>query len=188
MTEISDRYRRLSDDFAHKLAAVPDDRWDAPTPCPEWNVRDVARHVVDTQGMFEQLVGRDIGQIPSVDDDPCRAWATASARILADLQDPERADTGYEGHFGPTTFAESVDRFLNFDLVIHGWDLARGAGLDETISPDDLAWANEKAEGFGDAMRNPAAFGPAVDPPAGADDQSRLLAFLGRHPERVNAA
>jgi hypothetical protein len=37
-------------------------------------------------------------------------------------------------------------------------------------------------EGFGDAMRGPQAFGPAVEPPAGGDDQGRLLAFLGRNP------
>jgi hypothetical protein len=29
-------------------------------------------------------------------------------------------------------------------------------------------------------MRGPGAFGPAIDPPADADEQTRLLAFLGR--------
>jgi len=29
-------------------------------------------------------------------------------------------------------------------------------------------------------MRSPQAFGPEVDAPAGADEQTRLLAFLGR--------
>jgi hypothetical protein len=29
-------------------------------------------------------------------------------------------------------------------------------------------------------MRNPKAFGPAVEPPAGAGEQEKLLAFLGR--------
>src|SRR2546425_749697 len=37
-------------------------------------------------------------------------------------------------------------------------------------------------ESFGDAMRGPRAFGPAVEPPPDADDQGRLLAFLGRRP------
>ncbi|HEV7525188.1 MAG TPA: TIGR03086 family protein, partial [Acidimicrobiia bacterium] len=73
-----------------------------------------------------------------------------------------------------------VDRFLNVDLVVHGWDLAHATGLDEHIEPDDVARVRDVAEGFGDAMRNPKAFGPAVEPPAGAGEQEKLLAFLGR--------
>ena len=38
------------------------------------------------------------------------------------------------------------------------------------------------AEEFGDRMRGPGAFGEALEPPAGADDQARLLAYLGRDP------
>jgi len=29
-------------------------------------------------------------------------------------------------------------------------------------------------------MRGPGAFGPKLDPPPGADEQTKLLAFLGR--------
>ncbi len=180
MTEISDRYRRLADAFARKLAAVPDDRWDSPTPCDEWTVRDVARHVVETQSVFERLVGRDIDGVPPVDDDPGAAWAVASGVVLADLEDASRAEVTFEGYFGTSTFAESVDRFLNFDLLVHGWDLARGAGLDDSIDPADVDWLSAKAEGFGDAMRSPSAFGPEVEAPEGADHGAKLLAFLGR--------
>ena len=35
-------------------------------------------------------------------------------------------------------------------------------------------------EGMGDALRGPGAFGAAIEPPAGADEQQRVLAFLGR--------
>ena len=68
------------------------------------------------------------------------------------------------------------------DLVVHGWDLARTAGLDEHIEPEDIARVRAQAEAFGDALRSPQAFGPEVEAPAGADDQTKLLAFLGRNP------
>ena len=61
MSEVSERYRRLSDAFATKVAAVPADKWDAPTPCGDWTTRDLVRHVVDTQGLFLGLVGKQIG-------------------------------------------------------------------------------------------------------------------------------
>ena len=52
MSEVSERYQRLTDAFAAKVAAVPADKWEAPSPCPDWNARAVVRHVVDTQGLF----------------------------------------------------------------------------------------------------------------------------------------
>ena len=93
-----------------------------------------------------------------------------------------RATAEFEGFSGRTTFEAAVDRFLCFDLVVHGWDLARAAGLDERIDPADLGRARRQAEAFGDALRGPRAFGAEVEPPAGADDQAKLLAFLGRQP------
>ena len=180
MTEVSERYRRLGDAFAAKIAAVPADRWASPSPCTEWTARDIVRHVITTQGLFLGFVNRELGDIPSVDDDPAAAWDAARAVVVADLEDPERAAAEFQGFQGTSTFEAGVDRFLNFDLVVHGWDLARAAGLDERIDPDDLARVKGAAEAFGPAMRGPQAFGPELEPPAGADEQTKVLAFLGR--------
>ncbi len=182
MSEVAERYKRLSDAFAAKIAAVPPDTWANPSPCSEWTARDVVRHVVSTQGMFLGFVGREMGEIPSVDDDPAGAWDAARAKVQADLDDPERASQEFDGITGRSTFEAAVGRFQCMDLVVHGWDLARSAGLDERIEPDDVAWVRQQAEGFGDALRSPGAFGPAVAAPAGADEQAQLLAFLGRRP------
>jgi len=180
MSEIADRYRRLSEAFAAKVAAVPADRWDNPSPCDEWTARDVVRHVVETQGTFLGFVGRELGDIPSVDDDPVAAWDAARAIVQADLDDPERAGAEYEGFRGPTRWDEGVDGFLNFDLVVHGWDLARATGVDETIDPHDAQRILDRASGLGDMMRKSGAIGPEVEAPPDADVQTRMLAFLGR--------
>jgi uncharacterized protein (TIGR03086 family) len=182
MSEISERYARLSDAFAAKIAAVPRHAWANPSPCADWTARDVVRHVVETQGMFLGFVGRSLGEVPSVDEDPAGAFDAARAVVLADLEDPARAAAEFDGMFGRSTFEAAVDRFLNFDLVVHGWDLARATGLDDTIAPGDVARVREAADTFGEAMRGPRAFGPALDPPPGADAQDELLAFLGRKP------
>jgi uncharacterized protein (TIGR03086 family) len=179
MTEIADRYRRLSAAFADRIVAVPPDRWDDPTPCTDWTVRDLVAHVVQTQGVFRGLVGREVPDV-DVTSDPLGAWVTASGLVQDDLDDPVRAGTTFEGHFGTQSFEQAVDRFLNFDLVVHGWDLARATGQDDTIDPGDLERAVAGAAAFGDAMRGPGAFGPQVDAPADADEQTKLMAFLGR--------
>ncbi|HEX7095432.1 MAG TPA: TIGR03086 family metal-binding protein [Acidimicrobiales bacterium] len=177
---IADRFRRLAADFEAKVAAVAPDRWEAPSPCEGWTARDVVRHVVDIQGIFLGLVGRQLGDIPSVDDDPLAAWRAARDAMQANLDDPERASAQFDGHFGRTTLAQAVDRFICFDLVLHGWDLARAAGLDDRIDPEEVRRVMQDALGFGDAARSPRVFGPALDPPPGADEQTKLLAFTGR--------
>lgn len=183
MSEIADRYRRLAGAFTDKVAAVPADAWDAPTPCDDWTARQLVGHVVDTQGMFLGFVGRSLpDDLPSVDDDPLAAWTAARATVQADLDEPERAGAEFEGMFGRQTFAQGVDRFLAFDLVVHGWDLARATGQDDRIDPEDVARVQAAAEAFGGNLRGPGAFGDAVEPPDGADDQQRLLAYLGRDP------
>jgi uncharacterized protein (TIGR03086 family) len=180
MSDIATRYARLSDDFATVVAAVPEYRWSSDSPCEGWTARDVVAHVVDTQGMFLRLVGRDLGDIPPVADDPVAAWDAARGVVQADLDDPDRAGTEFDGFFGRTTFAEAVDRFLNFDLVIHRWDLARATGQDERIDPEDMRWALEATKAFGPHLRRSGVCGPELTPPDGADEQTRFLAFLGR--------
>jgi len=182
MSEISERYQRLSDAFAAKVAAVPAGKWDAPSPCAGWTTRDLVKHVVDTQGLFLGFVGLELGDIPSVADDPVGAWDAARSKIQHELDDPKLAAAEFDGFLGRTTLEASVDKFLSVDQVIHGWDLARAAGLDERIDPADVARVRAIAESYGDVARSPQVFGPEVEPPAGADAQARLLAFLGRHP------
>jgi len=177
---IAERYRRLSSAFADKVAAVPEDRWGSPSPCEGWTASDVVQHVVDSSGMFFGFVGRETPESPSVDEDPVAAFDAVRTAVQADLDDPDRAGTTFEGFSGPSTFGDAVDRFLAFDLVVHGWDLARATGLDEAIDPAELGRIAEAAEAMGPMLRSSGAFGPEVAVGPDADQQTRLLAFLGR--------
>jgi uncharacterized protein (TIGR03086 family) len=180
VSEISQRYSRLADAFTEKIRAVPDGAWEKPTPCELWTARDLVRHVVASQGMFLGFVGSEAPATPSVDDDPLGAWTATSSVVRTVLEDPGLASTEFEGMLGRSTFESAVDRFLCMDLVVHGWDLARAIGLDEHIEVQELSRVRAQAEQLGDALRNPQAFGPALETPAGADEQAKLLAFLGR--------
>jgi len=182
MSEVSERYRRLGDLFAVKIAAVPADRWERPSPCEGWTARDIVGHVINAQGMFLGFIGREAAPGPSVKADPPGAWEAARANVQASLEDPTTAATEFQGFSGLTTFEAAIDRFLCFDLVVHGWDLARATGLDEAIAPEDVARVQAAADAFGEMLRSPQAFGPAVEPPLGANDQQKLIAFLGRQP------
>jgi hypothetical protein len=90
---------------------------------------------------------------------------------------------------GRMTLAEHVDGVVSTDLVLHGWDLARGAGLDDTIDPDELERFWPAMVDIPDEMRIPdhfgpgvVVFGPEVAVPDDAPVQDRLLGKIGRDP------
>jgi uncharacterized protein (TIGR03086 family) len=182
MSEVSERYRRLAGAMTEKIEQVPSDRWSSQSPCEKWTARDLVGHLVDVHGMFMGLVGRELQPGPDAGSDPLGAWTSARDQLQADLDDPERAGTEFDGLAGRSTFAEAVDRFVCFDLNIHGWDLARATGLDERIEPAELPKLWATAESFGDAIRSENVCGPPVEVSEGASEQDRLLAFLGRQP------
>jgi uncharacterized protein (TIGR03086 family) len=180
MSEISDRYRRLSAQFADTIAAVPAEKWSAPSPCEDWTAVEIVQHVVDTRSLFRSFIGLDPTGAPPAADDPLAAFTTATAVMQADLDDPAIATTSFQGFAGETTYEQAVDRFANVDLVVHRWDVAHATGVDETIDPEDVEYVRGVVEGFGDMLRGPGVCGPEVPVPDDADDQTRLLAFLGR--------
>jgi uncharacterized protein (TIGR03086 family) len=182
VSEISERYRRLSEQFAQKVAAVPDNAWDNQSPCEEWTARDVVNHVVQTPGMFFGMVGAEHPETPSVDEDPVAAFDASRDVMQRALDDPQFATQEFDGFFGRTTFEAAVDRFVGFDLVVHGWDLARATGLDQTMDPSEVGRLTEQMAQFGDAARAPGVFGPEVEVPPDADAQSKLLGLTGRNP------
>lgn len=98
------------------------------------------------------------------------------------LDDPDTAQREFDGMGGRTSLENTVDLFLCFDLVVHGWDIARATGGDERMDASEVERIRRQAEGFGDTLRTPGGFAPALDPPDGATAQDRLLAFLGRRP------
>lgn len=180
MPEIADRYRRLSGTFADHIGAVPGGRWSSQSPCPEWSARELVGHVVDTQAMFLGFINEEMPSGPNAEADPAAAWAHASDVIQAALDDPARAATTFTGFFGESTFEGAVDRFLNWDLVVHAWDLARATGADEHIDSADAQRVIDGVSGFGDAIRSPQVCGPEVSVPADADLTARMLGLVGR--------
>ena len=79
---------------------------------------------------------------------------------------------------GPTPVREYLEE-LTADLVVHGWDLARATGGDERIDPALLPAAALLAARVPDGGL-PGYFDPPLDVPAGAPEQVRVLARLGR--------
>jgi hypothetical protein len=100
--------------------------------------------------------------------------------VLEALADDAFADTGYDGHFGPTTVGATLVQFYVFDMVVHRWDVARAAGLDAQLTDEELDRVEAGADSFGPALYMDGICRPGVEAPAGADRVTRVLARLGR--------
>ncbi len=182
MTAIADRYRTLADAFEAKIAAVAPDAWSNRTPCVEWNARQLVGHVIDVHGMMLKPFDRPLREAPSVDDDPLGAFRSARADVEEVLDHPALAGTEYDGAFGRTKVEQTIDQFMGFDLAVHGWDLARATGQDETIDPTEVDTILAFAEPMGETMRENGVTGAAVPVPDDAPKQDRMLGLLGRDP------
>jgi uncharacterized protein (TIGR03086 family) len=180
VSEVAERYGRVADGFSARLAGVPAGAWDDPSPCTEWDARAVVVHVV---GVHRRVVATAEGTEP-VDPDPAGdlagQWAEARAAVAAALADPARAGHLVSGMFGEQSFESLVGRLLCADTLLHTWDLARATGQDETLDPGAVSAALGFLAPIDEGLRRPGGFGPKIEPPPGADEQTRLLNFSGR--------
>lgn len=175
-------YPVVAEGFTRTLAVVTDAQWGLPTPCEDWNVRDLVDHVVATHGRVYAMLGPGADEVDTADESPRAAWEGARGRMLAALSDPELAQRPVRARNGEQPFAALVGGLLTFDTLCHTWDLSRAIGADETLDPAAVAYAHEQLGPLSDALRVPGGFGPAVEPAADADPQTRFLNFVGRRP------
>jgi len=186
MADLTDLYERASERFGDKVRSIRADQWTNPTPCTEWDVRALMNHIVgENLWVPPLLAGKTIAEVGSafdgdvLGDDPLAAWRDSAAAAVTAVRSPGAMQATTHLSFGDTPGSEYTQQLFT-DLAIHGWDLARGIGADDTIDPEfvevlyaDLAPQEESLKASG-------LFGGKVVPPEGADQQTKLLAILGR--------
>jgi uncharacterized protein (TIGR03086 family) len=183
MSEISERYRKVAAGFSRRVDAVPDAAWDNPAPCEGWVARDVVVHLVEwLPAFFFGTWDVDHPPIPAAVDDPVGAWNVLNATIQSALDDPEIATAERETRMGRTTFEQTIDMICTGDILIHTWDLARATGLDDALDVDEVHNWVVAMEPTDALLRGSGHYGARVGVPSDADEQTRLIAFLGRQP------
>lgn len=187
-SNLMESYRRAQEGFDGVLAAVPADRWDAPSACTGWTVRDVAGHVIWGQEQlrhwatgqeYTRTEGRPGAPHPGVmaGSDPVATWRAARAAAAEALTDEALGRTVVLPALGERSLAAIVTLLVT-DHLAHTWDIGHALGLDVRLDPELLpgsfAWARDNV------IRVPGFFGPELAPPPDADEQARWLAYLGR--------
>jgi len=181
VSEALERYTRIADGFTARVAGLGGDvAWSAPTPCTDWAVRDLVGHVISVHRVVAAGLDASAPPAPATDPDLVGAWNGATAEIRVALADRERASAPVSGRFAPMPLEDLIGRLLCSDTLVHTWDLARATGQGEALDPAGVTYAFTMLQPADEAIRGPGSFGPKIEPPAGADEQTRFLCFLGR--------
>src|SRR3954469_20936986 len=132
--DLLDLYERGSQWTASKVPGAAG-KLEEQTPCESWDVRTLLNHIIDTQQFFAATGRGEEASPPGatppalIGDDPVADFEKARQETISAYQKP-----GVIEKTGPSlgiAFADSL---------IHGADLARATGQDDTM-PDDLASA-----------------------------------------------
>ncbi len=168
------------------VAGVQPEQWDNPTPCAEWNVRDVVNHVVGGGQMFAATFAGQSVEVPAgptpdlVGDDPVAALEGALSAFENAANTPDAMDNMVVLPFATLQAQVALD-IGKFDLLVHCYDIASATG--QPFDPPD----GVVTEGLQIAqviiqpeIRASGSFGPEVAVPADASPLEQMLAFSGR--------
>ena len=172
--------------FDHVLSLTPDRALTRKSPCAGWAGTDVIEHALGGVKMVHSFAttGKGPKSSAKVATDRLAQWAKLRDATMEALDHPDVLHSLAHQPFGPEMGDLPIDVLIGFmgaDLVIHAWDLARTAKVDERLDPALCKVTLGMWQGLPDeVMRGSGMFGAAVKPAKGADVQTRLLNYLGR--------
>ena len=185
-------FDRCLDSFTLLVEGVRPEQWHGPTPCAEWDVRQLLDHVTSGNRMFAALASGERPEgmegllqlrarvAPGPDEDPVEAFRASGRQLLGVFSDPDFADGTYATPIGERS-GDFVIQMRITETLIHGWDLAQATGqtpaFPEAIAEQTLATMRLT---LADRPRDPRGFGMEQPVPADAPAIDRLAGFVGR--------
>ena len=186
MTSAREQYARAWARLTGLAAEVEGPAWDAPSPCGEWNARQVAGHLIDGERQVRALLEARTPLAPVTDPavlaelgaDPAGAVRDAAERVrtTVDALDPSTPVETPHGRLG-------VEQFLAMALiepVVHGWDLSAATGRPLALDEGAVAVLLDGVERLGGRLAATGMYAPALPVRDDASPVVRLLAALGR--------
>ncbi|MFD4375474.1 TIGR03086 family metal-binding protein [Streptomyces sp. NPDC058486] len=183
-SRISDLLRAAADRAVPLIAGTEDDALGVPTPCAEYDVRELLNHLFSVVVNFQALAAKEV---PDFSETPDRlagpGWREGFAAETGKLVEAWAAPGAEEGTSGAMGLpARTVGVMVLLDLTVHAWDLARATGRAFEPAPEVVAGLADEVEQMAPMARKMNVFGDAVELPAGASAFERLLATTGRDP------
>jgi uncharacterized protein (TIGR03086 family) len=184
--------RQALDATSRVVSNLSADRLDAPTPCTEWDLRALLVHMAGNNNGFAEAAegrpadpavweGRRLGQ------DVIGEYQKSADRVRSAFAEDGALERTFEVHgFGSYPARDAIGMHF-IDYLVHGWDVARAAGIEYHL--DDKLCLVVLEMGATWPAGSPRIWGPGAPfgrPVAVADDATpadTVLGFLGRSPD-----
>ncbi|MBB4904541.1 TIGR03086 family metal-binding protein [Actinophytocola algeriensis] len=173
-----------ADALADVVRAIEPGQLTNPTPCAEFDVRELVHHLL-YWGPSLEAAGRKENASPSdVDSTDWRGDLLAQLTRTVQAWAPTSAWEGTTS-MGP---AQVVGEMIVGELVVHAWDLARATGQRLDLPDDLLAYTYDGIAAGAGQGREMGLYGPEVPVRADAPLLDRVLGMTGRDPAWASAA
>jgi uncharacterized protein (TIGR03086 family) len=185
MTDPREYYERALAQTEQIVAAVRPDQLGNPTPCTEFDVRDLLRHIGGA--ITRAAITGEGGDALAFDgrgpeDMSLDTYRVLAKRATAAWSDDARLDAMVTVPWGTVPGRVALSGAMQ-EVVTHGWDLATATGQEAEGDPDLATWVLEEFAHRAlppERRGGPVPFGPVVPAPAGAGPYAQLAAWLGR--------
>lgn len=181
-------YERAAEQFAGLVKTVTPDRLDAPTPCPEFDVRALLSHVVGgTHRIALVGEGGDGLSVPAradgiADDGWSAAYDVARSRFGEAWADDAKLARPVTVPWGAEIPGAAAVGGYVMETLAHTWDLSQALGnplpLEQELAEIILPLAREVLPV--EPRGGPVPFGAVQEAPEGSDAYAQLAAWLGR--------
>lgn len=151
------------------VESISADQHELPTPCTDWNVRDLTNHLVNSSAQMAVMAqgGQpDWGSLTDHHDDPAPVLRQAADDIVAALESGD---------------SKAPEGMIASEIAVHTWDLATALSRDTNELDPALAEVGYEfmSTSLNDDNRGQA-FKPEQQAPEGANAYERIAAFAGR--------
>ena len=167
----------------HELVdGISPDQLSGATPCAKFSVAGVLEHMIGGATVFAPAFR---GESPSPGSAPTAGslqdqWRAAMADLLDAVHSPGASERTVAAPFGEVPGAVFA-RFVAFDGLVHGWDLATATNQPYAPPADVVREVDAFArQALSDGMRDGDTFAAEKPAPADASGLERVVAFSGR--------
>ncbi|MEU4801719.1 TIGR03086 family metal-binding protein [Actinosynnema sp. NPDC023587] len=164
---------------------ITPDQLDAPTPCAEFDVRGLIRHLLFWGPSLEAAARKENvtpeGAESDVDLTDWRPRLRAQWERIAAAWGAPEAWQGTTVLGSPNEMpAGMIGGMVVGEVLVHGWDLATALGRTPTWDDEVLSFVHADLVGSAPVGREMGLFGPEVPVPDDAPLLDRLLGLTGR--------
>ncbi|MDQ1694784.1 MAG: hypothetical protein QOJ03_137, partial [Frankiaceae bacterium] len=124
MSDLAEKFDRAQNHFGDLVRQVGDDKWTAPTPCSDWDVRALVNHLVyEARWAVPLLEGQTIEEVGDrfdgdiLGEDPKATFDIALAEATAAVRAPGALDRTVHLSYGDAPASDYLTQ-LTGDFVI----------------------------------------------------------------------